>query len=277
MSRYNQEHIQRFYNTYGEQETRRWEKSPVEQVKFHVHRHYLQKHVQPGDRVLELGAGTGMFTRELAPLVSEMVVTDLSPVQLKLNQQRAQEERYEQLVTQWAEVDICDLSQYPTDHFDAVVCYGGPLSYVFEKKGLALREMKRVLRPQGTLLISVMNLWGTVHEYMHKIILPIAPEDNEKVMTTGDLHPDTFTDSDHHCHMFRATEFRTDLKEAGFKILDFSASNCLSALRGEEIPKLKQEPNKWAYFLDLEIRASASPGMVESGTHLIAVGQKTNS
>jgi len=110
-----------------------------------------------------------------------------------------------------------------------VVCYGEPLSYVFEQKTKALAEIKRVLKPKGIAFLGVMNLWGTAHEYLTKIILPVAMEDNEKVMQTGNLHPSAFTASNHHCYMFTATELKQDIKEVGFKLLQISASNCLSA------------------------------------------------
>jgi len=119
-----------------------------------------------------------------------------------------------------------------------------------------------------------MNLWGTAHEYLTKIILPVAIEDNEKVMETGNLHPSAFTTSDHHCHLFTAEELRKDIAKAGFKLLQMSASNCLSALRAETLEDLKKNTKKWKYFLDLELRACQSPGMIESGTHLIAIVQK---
>ncbi|MEL6652058.1 MAG: hypothetical protein AAFQ87_14755, partial [Bacteroidota bacterium] len=119
-----------------------------------------------------------------------------------------------------------------------------------------------------------MNLWGTVHQYLTAIMLEVAPSENEKVMQSGNLHPSAYTPSDHHCHMFRAEELKADLLQSGFKILTLSASNCISAMRGDDLAEMQQTPEKWAYFLGLEIRACQSPGMIESGTHLIAIVQK---
>lgn len=271
MELYDPVHIREFYNRYGALETERWNKSVVEEVKFLVHAHYLDRHIATGEKVLELGAGTGVFTRLLSRKGTNLTVTDLSPVQLELNRQTAEEEGYAGNVQEWSIQDICDLQIFNDDIFDKVVCYGGPLSYVFERKTAALREMRRVVKPGGKVLLSVMNLWGTVRESLEKIIHPIRPEDNEKILATGNLHPSAFAPSDHHCHLFRLEELREDIQAAGLTILELSASNCLSGLREQELERLRQTPEKWACFLDLEIRACRSPGMLESGTHIIAV------
>ncbi|MBT8218685.1 MAG: class I SAM-dependent methyltransferase [Bacteroidia bacterium] len=270
MHLYDQDHIRNFYNDYGELETSRWDKSIIEKVKFQVHQHYLTKHIQPGDVVLELGAGTGMFTKEIIKNSKGLVVTDLSPVQLDLNKKRASDSGYLDSIQQWALVDICDLSPFDDQQFDKVVCYGGPLSYVFEKDTVALGEIKRVLKPNGIALLSVMNLWGSINQSMTSI-LTISKEDNDKIISTGNLHPSTFTDSSHHCHMYRSEEFIATLQESGFEIIALSASNCLSTRRAEDLEAMESDPDKWAYFMDLEISASKSPGMIDSGSHMIVV------
>ncbi|MEM7102786.1 MAG: class I SAM-dependent methyltransferase [Bacteroidota bacterium] len=275
MGLYDQKHIQDFYNEYGENETERWDKSIIEKVKYLVHNHYLYKYILPGDQVLELGAGTGMFTKELVGLAGSLMVTDLSPVQLDLNKKRAEEDNYKGKIEDFRIIDICDLSTFEDDQFDKVVCYGGPLSYVFERNADALSEIYRVLKPGGIALVSVMNLWGSFNRSMHSIMSEISKEDNEKVLTTGNLHPTAFTNSNHHCHIYKSEEFRTILESANFEILELSASNCLSVRRAAELEDMQHDKAKWEYFIDLEIRACKSPGLVESGTHIIAIIERT--
>ncbi len=98
MSLYDQAHIRNFYNNYAEQETARWEKSIVEQVKLHIHQHFLHQHVKQGDTIIELGAGTGVFTQLLAQKNADLTVTDLSPIQLKLNKEKAKANGYFQKI-----------------------------------------------------------------------------------------------------------------------------------------------------------------------------------
>ena len=122
---------------------------------------------RPNDPVLEIGAGPGRFTVELAKMVKRIVVGDISPVQLELNRENARKLGIAEAVERWVECDMCDMkAHFPDAVFDAVVCCGGPLSYVFDQRGTALREMLRVLKPGGFLFLGVMSVWGTIHDFL---------------------------------------------------------------------------------------------------------------
>lgn len=137
------------YDEYGDNEWGRHETSPFGRVSFHIHRHYLTEYIHDGDRVLEVGAGAGRFTVELAQLGATIVTTDISPGQLELNAAHVAEAGLESAVETRESADILDLSRYPDGSFDAVVCYGGPLSYVLDRADDALNELLRVTKPDG--------------------------------------------------------------------------------------------------------------------------------
>ena len=100
-----------------------------------------------------MGAGAGRFTHELAGICRSIVVADISPVQLRLNREKADEFGFASSVESWVECDMCDLRAHFKDAaFDAVVCYGGPLSYVMEQRDCAVSEILRALKPAGTCL-----------------------------------------------------------------------------------------------------------------------------
>lgn len=275
MSKYDQQWVADYYDEYGEKEWDRWERSPAEQVKFHVHCHYIEQYVKVGDRVLEIGAGAGRFTQILASLGARIVVTDISPRQLELNREHAKEFGFEHAVEAWLLLDMCNMSDLPNEDYNVVVCYGGPLSYVFENRDSAIREIFRVLKPLGFAMFSVMSLWGAVHEYLLDV-LQVPPEENAEIIRTGDLHPDTFKDCKHRCHMFTAHELRTFLEKNGFTIACMSASNCLSAAWGDRLVEIQNDTVKWSELLKMEVQACKQPGCLDLGTHIIAVAQKQN-
>ncbi len=274
MGKYDPAWVRAHYDEYGQKEWERWDRSPVERVKLEVHLHYLRAYLQPGQRVLEIGAGAGRFTQELAKITQRIIVADLSPVQLALNRQHADRLGFSHAVERWVECDMCHLSPYFGDNeFDTVVCYGGPLSYVFEQRELALRELIRVTRPGGLLLLGVMSLWGSVHQHLHGV-LQIDPELNRTIIATGDLDPTTDKASTHFCHMYRATELEALLERVGLEVEVLSASNCLSTGWVEELSAWQEDNAVWQHLLEMELEASRQPGCRDMGSHLIAVCRK---
>lgn len=104
------------------------------------------------DRVLEIAAGTGALTRELAaslPAQAAIVATDLNPDML------AQAERTGATrPVQWQQADAMQLP-FDDNSFDLVACQFGVM--FFPDRTAAWAEAGRVLRPGGTLLFSTWD------------------------------------------------------------------------------------------------------------------------
>jgi SAM-dependent methyltransferase len=270
MTLYEPDSVARYFDDFGEREWTRLVESPGAEVKLHVHAQLLRRHVANNSHVLDIGAGPGRFTQILASMSCTVVVADLSPRQLELNRLYAARYNFAYAVTEWRQADICDLSAFPDSAFDAVVCYGGPLSYVFERREHALRELCRVVKPGGYLLLSVMSLWGAIHELLPKVLLT-EPADNARIIETGNLMLGPADGTRHQCHLFRADEFRSFLSTADCDLVALSASNALSTAWGDRLLAIRQEPARWAELLAMEEAACAEPGALDMGTHLIAV------
>ena len=75
-------------------------------------------------------------------------------------------------------------------------------------------------------------------------------------------------------HMFRSKELIDWLKQAGFEILDKSASNCISLTWNEKLKQVRDNAEKWNELLRMELEASADEGCLNMGTHIIAVARK---
>jgi len=270
---YSREWTQAHYDEYGEKEWDRFSGSLHGRINLAIHSHYLRSHIQPESRVLEIGAGPGRFTAILAELKCRVVVADLSQVQLDLHRQHSAELRIEDAVEDRLLLDVCDLSDLATGSFDAVVCYGGPLSYVFDQSGLAMQECVRVCRTEGLVLASVMSLWGTCHHYLEAVLqIPVAA--NTKITQSGDLTPQNWEEVTHRCHMFRASELRELCVTSGLHVIAMSASNCLSLRYGETTADLAEGVEEWDELLRMEIDATKEDGCLDMGTHIIVAGEK---
>jgi len=270
---YDRDWTQTYYDKLGDQEWQRFHVDAGGRVSLHIHSHYLRQFVAPGSRVLEVGAGPGRFTQILAELGCQVVVADLSPVQLALHKQHASELGFESAVESRQLVDICQLDDFETESFDAVIAYGGPLSYVFDRAPDALAECTRVCKPGGLVLASVMSLWGTSHKFLTGV-LELPPADNERITSTGDLTPANHAGVNHQCHMFKSGELRNLATHAGLEVVAMSASGCLALTWADEFAKLESSDSQWQELLRMELEASAEPGCLDMGTHLLLVGKK---
>lgn len=268
--KYDAKQVTDFYNLDAEREWQRLVSSPEEEVKLQVHNHYLEKYLHKEMNVLEIGAGPGRFTQTLHDIGCQILVSDISPVQLQANRDKAKELGFDNSVTDWQTVDVSNLGQFTDRSFDAIVAYGGPLSYVFDQLDQALSECHRVLGPDGLLIASVMSLWGTLHRYFASF-----PEsDPTPIVEHGDLTADTYPGTTHFCHLFRAQELREAMTRNGFEVITLSASSSLSPAHNEITEMMRVNPERWQSLIDMEIQASASPGMIEAGTHMIVVARK---
>ena len=274
MSNYRPEAVVEHFDDFGEQEWERLVQTPVDEASLYIHTHYLKKYISKGKRVLEIGAGAGRFTQILANLGAQILVADISSVQLELNERFALEYGFRQAIMDWQQVDICDLSRFETSSFDFVVAYGGPFSYVLDKRDLALSECLRVLQPNGILLLSVMSLWGTAHGNLPGVLsMPAAV--NQRITNTGDISPATFPERKRNfMHLFRADELLKWLEQAGLTVMDKSASNCISLTWNESLKQIRDDAEKWNELLRMELDACADEGCLNMGTHLIAVAKK---
>jgi len=107
-------------------------------------------------RVLEVAAGTGVLTRQLASVLPEtvsIVATDLNQPMLDL----ASEVGTKRPVA-WRQADAMQLP-FESGVFDAVVCQFGVM--FFPEKAKAFSEARRVLRPGG---VFMFNVWDRIEE-----------------------------------------------------------------------------------------------------------------
>ena len=274
--RYDPDQIRAFYDAYGEREWERFDLGPANRVNFYMHRRYLERYIQAGDHVLDVGAGPGRFTIELAKLGATVTVADISPRQLELNRVKVREAGYESSVADHVLADVADLSRFPPGRFDAVVCYGGPLSYVFERADDALSELLRVTKPGGYILLSVMSLAGTLRRFLREA-LDVARDHGadmlHDIIATGDqIGP---LAEGHRFHYYRWAELKRLLRRHPCTIATATAANFLAIRNEDALQEIMADADRWAAFLQWEVAVCQELGVLDGGTHIIAVVRRT--
>ena len=246
-----------YFDDYGEQEWLRFETGRTPAASLDIHVRFLERFVQPGQRVLDAGAGPGRFTLELVRLGADVVALDISPGQLE--QLHARLPRVETQVG-----DVTDLSRFPDDTFDVTVCFGGPLSYVVDRGEDALAELVRITRPGGHVLVSVMSLVGTLVHYIG-VLVELARRDGVErqleIAGTGFLPEEP--DYGHLAmKLYRWSELEAMLTRHG-EVVAAAAAGLIPDPRPDE-PELR------AMIHALEAELCEEPGAVSSGQHIVA-------
>jgi len=262
--------IRDYFDELAEAEWERLVRDPAARASLEVHRRFLDRFVRPGDRVLEIGAGPGRFTLELVRAGAQVVVTDVSAVQLELNAHYVAQAGAESGVLDRRVLDIRDASQLEPSSFDLVVAYGGPLSYVFEDAEPALASLLRVVRPGREVVASVMSLlgaWRALFELVHQEGEVLGHDAMDEVFRSGDLRPTQ--PEGHVCQMYRWSDVQRLVAAAGGDVVAASASNWASLSHEPTVEAVAADAHRWSTFLDQEVAACAEPGALDGGTHLL--------
>ncbi len=94
---------------------------------------------------LDIGCGTGSFSRLLAQRLQHVLALDLSPQMIRVAQERST--RFNNIEFQVADVLSCEL---PADHFDCIVSIATLHHLPFE---VMLEKMRAALKAHGVLLV----------------------------------------------------------------------------------------------------------------------------
>lgn len=117
-------------------------------------------------RVLEIGSGTGRYGLKIAQDFpeSQVLVTDILDESVALINRLIERLRITNANSQ--KEDVLNLS-FPDNSFDLVFC-DVVIQHIQDDKQ-AVSEMVRVLKPEGTIILSVNNLWNIPHMIFKKL------------------------------------------------------------------------------------------------------------
>ncbi|ELY96941.1 hypothetical protein C482_14259 [Natrialba chahannaoensis JCM 10990] len=172
------EETQAFYDEYGTNEWDRLATGMDGELEFGETVDTLASNLPSSGQVLDAGGGAGRYSQWLAARGHDVTLLDLSRGQLSVAADRIDDADTDGDSDSDVDADaagtvslvqgsITDLG-LPANVFDAVCCLGGPLSHLLDEadRAQAVRELRRVAKPDAPVVVSVMGLLGAVQLYL---------------------------------------------------------------------------------------------------------------
>lgn len=145
------------YNAYDEEG--RLDRDNAHRMEFLTTIHFLNKLLQSGSSILDVGAGTGRYSLHFASRGFQVTAVELAPKNAEMIKVKLQNQKISNVTVYNA--NALDLSIFPDSSFDNVLCMG-PLYHLKEEaeKMQCLRECTRLLKPGGILAVAYINKYA---------------------------------------------------------------------------------------------------------------------
>jgi len=135
--------------------------------------------LEPGENILDVGTGTGILIpyliREVGPAGS------VTAIDCSENMIQICKTKHSHLKNVSVELKNIEEDAFPTESFDAVICFG--LFPHLENKEKALQNMNHILKPGGTLIIahalSSEELKAHHNSASSSVVHDVLPEETE--------------------------------------------------------------------------------------------------
>lgn len=236
----------------------RLSKSRASRIEFYTTLNFIKKYLQPKDRILDIGAGTGVYSKVLAELGHEVTALELAlPNVIKMR------ESLKELNIDILEGNALDLSMFEDNSFDFVLCLG-PLYHLSssEDKMKCVQEAKRVCKPEGILFFAYIS--------------------NDMVFVTETmLYNPNFLNSDHYTSAFKindgpfcfmtVVQMRRLMKNNGLLKVAHFAADGLSELMEDRINSMSDE--QFQEWLNFHFYTCEKPECLGFSNHIVFVAR----
>ncbi|WP_342556181.1 class I SAM-dependent methyltransferase [Paenibacillus sp. FSL R7-0652] len=275
---YNPEIPRNRYDNYGDHEWTRLEKDGQGELLYQVHLDILKRYVKSADRVLEIGAGSGRYTKDLAVMCAELTAADLSSHQIEFNKSKMRELSLIHRIKAYHVLDVLDMSVFEDSSFDCIVCIGGVINYLLDKEKDGIQEMLRVLKPNGTLIVGSMSFIGASLYYLDGIRYEkkqFGLEASRWIMDTGVQDEEHYpVPSKHYIHMMRSSELDALFAAFPVSVQERSSAGLYTQAGDAALENARRDREFWKLIVEKEIEFTKLPGTLDAGMNIIYVVQK---
>ncbi|MCY3720614.1 MAG: class I SAM-dependent methyltransferase [Candidatus Poribacteria bacterium] len=261
-------------NEVGTGEWNRLVKDAYNSLEFLVTMHYLRKHLPETGKILDAGGGPGRYALEFCRAGYDVVLLDIDPTYITFAEEKIKLEPKsvsDRLIASVVE-DVRDLSRFSRNDFDAVLCLGGPLTYISDEteRIQAISELVRVAKPEAIVCIAVVGYLAMLRTVFSRHSQQLITPPYSELIKEGkgnNLVRDSLW------HFFRASELQHLAESCGLITLEMVGCEGLSTGLPEATNTVAEDPAKWERWVELVLETATEPAIVDMAAHILYIGQ----
>lgn len=267
--------IRNYYTAAVEAEWHRLMVDLYHRLEFDTTMHFLARHLPKRGLILDAGGGPGRYSLALAKQGYTVVLLDLTPENLAYARRQIIREAAEAQFVDLVEGSICDMSCFPDNRFDGVICLGGPLSHLLDAgdRAQALQELARVAKPQAPVFVSVMGRLAALVTELSEAPADLALPHFPLLRDTGDYDGSLgFTA----CHFFLPEELEEAIARTGaLEMINMVGLEGIGSGHAAQINQLAENPQRWAIWYATHLQLCTHPAVVGMSEHMLAICRKS--
>jgi len=251
-----QKRISALYEIFNEDS--RLNHSNAAKVEFITTANFIEKHLKQGDKLIDIGAGTGEYSIHYANKGYSVTAVELADNNISVFKNKLTPD----LDVNLTQGNACDLSMFSDNTFDIVLLLG-PLYHISDlsERKKCINEARRVCKQEGIIFVAYIS--------SDMVILTETFLYNSDYLKNGDYDKKTFALENFPFVFSTVSNARNELIQERLEILHEVASDGLSELLAEKINKLDDEG--FSLYLNYHLYCCEKPEMLGRSNHLLFV------
>lgn len=253
-----------FYENYDEES--RLTTNEARKVEFTITTSILNEYVRNNDKILELGAGTGIYSFYYANKGNNVLATDITPKHIEIINEKLSQRKNN--INLFAEVaNATDLSNYKSESFDVVLCLG-PMYHLtnINDRENCIKESLRVLKKGGILAVAYINKHFILNSIMTGDKKFLTHDFVNKILNTG-----VIKEGEKECFWTDAffttpSEIESFVSKFNTEIIDHVGTDGLSPFLRNQVDSMNEEEySTWLHYNLNSCREKSIMGMSNHG------------
>lgn len=247
-------------------EDERLTKDKMHKIEFITTTNYIEKYLKPGNRILEIGAGTGAYSLYYANKGYKVDAIELS---------KSNVEVFKSKITKDLDVNVIqgnavDLSVYKDNTFDITLCLG-PLYHLFkeEETTSAIKEAIRVTKPGGKIYLAfilfdlTMLTWGFKEKNVYENY-------GENKQISENFKPNNAEELIFNMRYFE--DIKKLIKSFNLKTINYVATDGIGRVIKDEINQMSEE--EYNLYIKYHLSICEREDLIGYSGHILAILEK---